>query len=271
MLYRTARRSLDLSARTHVMGILNVTPDSFSDGGRHLAVAQAVAHAKAMIAAGADIVDIGGESTRPGATVISAAEETARVLPVIEALAPLGFPLSIDTYKAAVADAALAAGAEIVNDIGGLMFDGAMAAAIARHGAACVIMSNAPGRADMHAKTGIDVKADLERKVALALAAGIARDRIAVDPGIGFGKTQRENLELHLRLRDIAPPGLPVLFASSRKRFIRDVGGSEDRLPGSLASVALAAAHGAHIVRVHDVRETVSALKLTDAVLGTGP
>ena len=257
------RRTIDLSRRPCIMGILNVTPDSFSDGSRFYSLEKAVDHAMEMEAAGADIIDVGGESTRPDADHVDELEELRRVVPVIESLAGrLKIPISIDTYKASVARAALAAGAEIVNDISGLTFDERMAETVAAASAGLVVMHTRGTPSDMQANTAYDdmvaaIVAFLRASLKLAAAAGIAADRIVVDPGIGFGKSVAGNLEIVRRLREFAVLGRPVLVGPSRKSFIGKVLGREpdDRIYGTAAAVAVALVNGASIFRVHDVKE----------------
>lgn len=261
--------------RPRVMGILNVTPDSFSDGGRFLAPATALIQARALAAAGADILDIGGESTRPGAIEVPAAEETARTAPVIAALVEGGMdlPISIDTRKAAVAAAALAAGAQIVNDVSALGFDSALAGVAAEAGVPVVLMHAQGDPATMQADPSyddvlLDVYDFLAARIAAAEAAGIARGRIVVDPGIGFGKTQEHNLALLRGLALFHGLGCPILLGASRKRFIGAIGGevqADRRLAGSLAVALAGVAQGVQILRVHDVAETRSALALWQA------
>lgn len=273
--WKCAGRSLALGEATRVMGILNVTPDSFADGGRHVAFEAAVAHGRRLVAEGADIVDVGGESTRPGAQALGAAEELARVLPVIAALAKtVGVPISIDTYKASVAEAALAAGASIVNDISGFRFDARMPEVVARHGAGVVIMHSrgAPGALHGLSPT-LDILAEVEasfrRSLVVAQAAGIDPERIVFDPGLGFGKTLEDNLALLGHLPRLAGLGRPLLVGPSRKSFLGAVTGKPspaDRLLSTAASVALAIAGGAHIVRVHDVAAMRECAAVADAV-----
>lgn len=261
-----------VGTRTLIMGILNITPDSFSDGGRHRSTEDALEHARAMVAEGADIIDVGGESTRPGATEVDADEELARVLPVLERLAPeIAVPISIDTYKASVADRALAAGATIVNDVWGLQRDPDMAAVAARHGASVVIMHN---RREVDA--AIDILADIRRfflrSLLLAERAGIPDRRIVLDPGIGFGKTLEQNVETIARLSELRAIGLPLLVGASRKSLIgrlldQPLG---ERLPGTLATHVLSVAGGADIIRAHDVREHAQALRIADVILAGG-
>lgn len=254
------------------MGVVNVTPDSFSDGGDHFSLSDALAGARRLTAEGADILDIGGESTRPGATRITAATELQRVLPVITALAPTqGPPLSIDTFKAEVADAALAAGARIVNDVTGLL-DPEMAPVAARHGAVLVIghweRGASPGPAGILAAVTRSLDAAAQR----AMAAGVARQRIVLDPGIGFDKDVAENLALLAGLDQIAALGYPVLVGASRKRVIGALTGRDpkERLAGTLGAHILAATRGASIVRAHDVGAHHDALAVADAILAAG-
>ena len=255
--------------RPIVMGILNLTPDSFADGGRFLDPAKAVAHAERMIAEGADIVDVGAESTRPypGMRPVSAEEELARLMPVLPQVIALGVPVSIDTIKAQVAARALAAGALIVNDVWGLQRDPDMAGAVAAHGAPVVVTHNRET-----VDPALDILADIEaffsRSLDIAARAGIARDRIVLDPGIGFGKTPEQSLAAIAGLARLRAFGLPLLIGLSRKRFINAVVPSkpQDRLAGSLAGAVLAVLDGAAIVRVHDVAETVQALRVAAAI-----
>jgi dihydropteroate synthase len=269
-------RVLDLGSRTHVMGILNVTPDSFSDGGLFAGRDAAVAHARALAAEGADIIDIGGESTRPGALPLSEDEELRRVLPVIERIAAdIPVPVSIDTYKAGVARKALAAGASIVNDISGLRFSSDMAPIVADHGAAVVIMHIKGTPRDMQVDPVYeDVVGEimdyLDESAAIALKAGIAGDRILIDPGIGFGKTLQHNLEIINRLDEFTALGYPIVMGTSRKRFIGtvlNIAEPRDRVEGTAATVALAIERGAHIVRVHDVGYMTKVARMTDAIV----
>ena len=257
--------------RPRVMGILNVTPDSFSDGGLFLKPEAALMQARRM-AAGADILDIGGESTRPGAVDVAQAEEIARTAPVIAAMrdAGLDIPVSIDTRKAAVADAAFAAGASILNDVTALQFDPAMAATAARLGAPVILMHSIATPATMqddpeYDDVLLDVYDALATRLAAAEAAGIARNRLAIDPGIGFGKTLQHNLTLLSRLSLFHNLGVPVLLGASRKRFIGTISAEADaqkRLPGSLAVALAGVAQGMQMIRVHDVAETRQALSL---------
>ena len=255
------------------MGVLNVTPDSFSDGGLFLEPHAAVAHAERMVEEGAALVDVGGESTRPGAAPVPEAEELRRVLPVVEALAGrVEVPLSIDTGKAAVARAALAAGASFVNDVTALRGDPAMAAAVAESGADLCLMHMLGEPATMqdqprYGDVVAEVKGFLEERLSFAVAAGIPEERIWLDPGVGFGKTAEHNLELIRRLDEIAAIGQPVLVGLSRKRFIGAITGrpAADRASGSVAAAILAFERGATMFRVHDVRETADALAVAAA------
>lgn len=261
-------RAIPLGPRTLIMGILNVTPDSFSDGGRSAQVDDALVNARRMVEDGADILDIGGESTRPGHTPVSADEEWARIAPVLEALAPENAaPVSVDTYKANVAAKALAAGAHIVNDIWGFAFDPDMARVVADYGAAAVIMHN---RAQVD--EGIDIIADMLDFFARALdkadAAGVSRDRLVLDPGVGFGKTFPQNLAAVSRLGELRVLGLPLLLGTSRKSLIGKVIDTTpaQRLPGTIASNVIGIMAGVEIIRVHDVAEHVQAARVAEAI-----
>ncbi|OUS69933.1 dihydropteroate synthase [Paenibacillus sp. MY03] len=259
---------LSLGDRTLIMGILNATPDSFSDGGRYMDVEAAVAHARSMVEQGADILDIGGESTRPGFDTVSAEEEIRRVVPVIAAVraALPHIPLSIDTYKASTARAALEAGAHIINDIWGLKSEPDMAAVAAEYGCPVIVSHNRHARD--YTDFVPDVLADLRGSIGLALAAGVAEDAIWVDPGIGFAKTYEDNLALLGRLRELTALGCPILLGTSRKRFIRQaLDLPVDQVAwGTAATVALGIAHGAQIMRVHDVREMKLTALMADAI-----
>ena len=262
--------------RPAVMGVLNVTPDSFSDGGRFLAPEAATAHGRRLAGEGADLIDIGGESTRPGAEPVAPAEELRRVLPVIEALAEAtNVPLSIDTYKASVARAALAAGASFVNDVSALRSDSEMPAVVAEAGVdVCLMhMKGEPRTMQEDPRYGdvvSEVKAFLEERLAFAAGEGVREDRIWLDPGIGFGKTLEHNLELLRRLDEIVAIGQPVLVGLSRKRFLGALTGraEQERLAGGLSAVVMAFERGATMFRVHDVRETRDALSVAGATLG---
>jgi dihydropteroate synthase len=259
--------------RTLVMGILNVTPDSFSDGGLHRSAAEAVDHGLAMVDQGADIIDIGGESTRPGAIPTSIEEELARVLPVIKGLAPsLGIPISIDTRHAEVARRAIELGADIVNDVSGLSGTG-MIGVLKDTGAAAIVMHMRGEPGDMQTNTVYDdivgdIGGFLVSRIEEAAKAGIDPSRIAIDPGIGFGKNVKGNLDIIRRLREFRSYGRPILVGTSRKGFIgKIVGGTADeRLTGSLVSATAAIMNGANIVRAHDVVETVKMARMADAI-----
>jgi dihydropteroate synthase len=255
--------------RPLVMGVLNVTPDSFSDGGRFLDPRAAIAQAERLIAEGADILDIGAESTRPygGAMRVPLDEERQRLDPVLPAVVALGIPVSIDTLKAAMAAWALEAGAAIVNDVWGLQRDPDMARVVAEHGAPIVIMHNRD-TADPVIDIIRDVTDFFSRSLEIAWGAGIRRHRIVLDPGIGFGKTPEQSLTCIARLHEFAGFGLPLLVGASRKRFIASVVPSEptDRLGGSIAAHLLAVENGAAIVRVHDVAPTVQAMAVAAAI-----
>ena len=261
--------------RTRIMGIINVTPDSFSDGGHFAGVDEAVEHAVALVAAGADILDVGGESTRPGAEPLPMAEELARVVPVIEALRTrVDVPISIDTYKMAVARAALLAGADIVNDVTALRGDPEMVRFVGSEKVPVVLMHALwPPATMQESPEYVDVVEDiasfLEDRARYAMAFGVPRESIIVDPGIGFGKATEHNLAI---LRDIPrflAMGYPVLVGPSRKRFIGDLTGrpASDRLSGTIGAVAVCAAAGANIVRVHDVEAIRDAVRVVDAIV----
>lgn len=257
------------AGRPAVMGILNVTPDSFSDGGRFFDPLAAIRQAERMAAEGADIIDIGAESTRPygGQQPVGREEEIARLAQVLPEVARLGLPVSIDTIKADVARWALDRGAAIVNDVWGLQRDAAMAPLVAEYGVPVVVMHNRES-----ADPAIDIMADvmtfLARSVAIAEAAGIARDRIAVDPGIGFGKTPEQSIETLAKLGRLGALGLPMLVGASRKRFIDTVAPAppDERIGGSLAAHVVAAQAGAAIIRAHDVKATAQALAVLAAI-----
>lgn len=260
--------------RPRLLGIVNVTPDSFSDGGRFFDAAAAIAHGAQLIADGADMLDIGGESTRPGSQGTPAAEQLRRVLPVIEGLKGHGRPLSIDTRDAAVMREAVAAGATVVNDVTGLTYDPAALAAVATTGAAVILCHSLSAPATMqrdprYGDVVTEVRDALAALVARAEAAGIGRARIAIDPGIGFGKTVAHNLALLRHLDALTALGLPVLVGASRKAFIGRITGVEAadrRVAGSVAAALWAASRGARLLRVHDVAETRQALDLWRAI-----
>lgn len=271
----TRHGRIDMTCHTVIMGIVNVTPDSFYDGGKRFDSARAVADACEMVDAGAEILDVGGESTRPGAQPVSFDEELRRVLPVIRELRKnLNVPISIDTYKEAVARAALDAGADIVNDISALQFDPAMAALVAAEGVPLILMhmQGVPRtmQREPHYRDVVqEVRDFLADRVGSANQAGIDKERLIVDPGIGFGKTLAHNLALLKNLKSLKTLGQPLLVGVSRKAFIGkllNTASPEERLEGSLAAAVAAALSGANIMRVHDVRETVRALRVADAI-----
>ena len=275
--WKLARRSLPYGKHTLVMGVLNITPDSFSDGGQFFSLDRAIAHAKQMIADGADIIDIGGESTRPGSAFVSEEVELKRVIPVIEKLAEgTTVPISIDTTKSPVARAALAAGAEIVNDISGLRFDPLVTDEVARAKAGLVLMHSRGTPKNMQQLPPVEnimseVTSGLRRSVELAEARGVARASIAIDPGIGFGKTVAQNIELIAKLDQLACEfaGFPILVGTSRKSFIGKLlenAPADQRRYGTIATVVASVLNGAHVVRVHDVKAAVEAVRVTDAI-----
>lgn len=258
--------------RTYVMGILNVTPDSFAGDGLYHDVEAAVAQAETFVRDGADLIDIGGQSTRPGATPVDTETERERVLPVLRRLAGrLPVPLSVDTDKAEVADAALRAGAHMVNDINGLRADPAMAAVIARHGAAVVVMANLRGVQYEDPLPAIGEQ--LQQSLRIATMAGIGDGRVVIDPGFGFGPRPEENLDIVRRLGELRRFSCPILLGPSRKRTIGHVLDLpvEDRLEGTAAVVAIAIDRGVDIVRVHDVRAIVRTARMTDALVRGWP
>jgi len=273
---------ISIGQRTLIMGVLNVTPDSFSDGAQFSSPYLALERARQMIDEGADIIDIGGESTRPGAMLVSAEEELKRVLPVIEALvAEKNIPISIDTTKSEVARAALSAGASIVNDISALRFDYHIADEVAKAGAGLVLMHSRGTPATMQRLPPIadvmsDVTHSLRSSIAMAERRGVPRSSIVIDPGIGFGKTFAQNVELIAKLDQLAAafPDLPIMVGTSRKGFIGHLlaGGNgepapiDQRLHGTMATITAAILHGAKIVRVHDVKEAVETVKVADAM-----
>lgn len=257
------------------MGVVNVTPDSFSDGGLYLDPEAAIAHGEELARAGAEILDVGGESTRPGAEAVVAEEELRRVGPVVAGLAGGEAVISIDTSKAAVAEAALDAGAEIVNDVTALRGDSEMAALCADSDATVILMHMAGSPRTMQRDPVYDdvveeVRTFLAERVEAAMAAGVAEERIWLDPGIGFGKTVEHNIELLHRLSELADLGRPLVIGTSRKSFIGRLDGSEanERLGGTIASSVLAAAEGAAVLRVHDVAEVGQAMAVAASILG---
>ena len=275
-------RVLPIGERTLIMGILNVTPDSFSDGGQFFSMDHALTHAAQMISEGADIIDVGGESTRPGGEPVSAEDEIKRVVPVIESLvARFDLPVSVDTTKSEVARAALDAGAAIVNDISALRFDFYVADAAARVGAGLVLMHSRGTPATMHRLPPVadimqEVTHSLRASVNMAERRGVKRESIVIDPGIGFGKSQEQNLELIGKLDQLiaAFPEYPLLIGTSRKSFIGRIladstgtpAPAEDRLHGTMATITASILHGAHIVRVHDVKAAAETIRVTESL-----
>lgn len=273
---------MPIGQRTLIMGILNVTPDSFSDGGQFFTLDSAVARAEQMIAEGADIIDVGGESTRPGGEPVSAEEEIGRVVPVVEALVKrVNTPISVDTTKSEVARAALDAGAAIVNDISALRFDFYVADAVARAGAGLVLMHSRGTPATMHRLPPVadimeEVTHSLRASINMAERRGVKRESIVIDPGIGFGKSQEQNLELIAKLDQLiaAFPDYPLLIGTSRKSFIGRIladengtpAAAEDRLHGTMATITTAILHGAHIVRVHDVKAALETIRVAESI-----
>ncbi len=262
-------REFDVKNHTYVMGILNVTPDSFSDGGKYDQLDQALFHAEEMITDGADLIDVGGESTRPGYTMISDEEEIQRTVPVVEALKKrFDIPVSIDTYKSEVAKANIKAGADLINDIWGLKYDEKMADLIAEAKLPCCLMHNRK-MAD-YKNFMKEMKEDLKETIHIAKEAGIKNKRIILDPGVGFGKTYDNNLEAIHRLEDLVEMGYPVLLGTSRKSVIGlslDLP-ADQRMEGTLATTVMGVMSGAAFVRVHDVKENKRAILMTEAVLG---
>lgn len=262
-------------ARPLLMGVINVTPDSFSDGGRYFSATAAVAHARQLMTEGADLLDVGGESTRPGATPVTLEEERRRVLPVIDALAGAGVPLSVDTQKPELMREAAAAGAAMINDVNGFQAPGAFEAVADSDCAICIMHKQGSPQtmqqAPLYADVVIEVRDFLQQRMAAAQRAGIARERMVIDPGFGFGKTLDHNLALLGRLGEIAALEAPVLAGLSRKSMIGALTGREggDRLAGSVTAALLAVQRGAAIVRVHDVAATRDAMAVWNAVRST--
>jgi len=265
---------LDLEKRTHVMGVLNVTPDSFSDGGLFLESEKAIEHGIAMAEEGADFIDIGGESTRPFSRSVSSDEEIERVVPVIEALArEIRVPISIDTWKGVVAREALKAGASMINDISALRLDPDVSFVAAESGVPVILM-HMKGTPENMQKNPVyddllgDIKGFLEDAVERAMEAGIREDLILIDPGIGFGKTFDHNLQIIRQLPSFLSLGRPLLIGTSNKAFIGEILGKKvnERMTGTMATVAIAAMHGAHVVRVHNVKEAVETVRMVDAI-----
>ena len=276
---RIGSREFDVENETYVMGILNVTPDSFSDGGKWDSMDRALRHVEEMLEEGMDILDIGGESTRPGQDYsMPAQEELERVLPYIEAVkARFDVPISLDTYKSQVAEAGIAAGVDLINDIWGLKWDPEMARVIAERGVACCLMHNrretgAEGNRYGYGDFLEDVKADLVRSAELAREAGIAGERIILDPGVGFAKSYEQNLEIRHHLEYLRTRGYPILLGTSRKSVVGltlDLPVTE-RLEGTLATTVLGVLKGCAFVRVHDVKENARAIRMTRAIMRAG-
>jgi dihydropteroate synthase len=273
------RAPLELGERTLVMGILNVTPDSFADGGLHAQPDRAVAHGREMIAQGADIIDVGGESTRPGATPVPEDEELRRVLPVIEQLAASGVPISIDTYKARVVREAVARGATVVNDVSNLQFDPGLAGAVAESGAALILMHNRGRSSDMYREAAYDdvvadIGRELEAGVRCATRAGVSRDALILDPGLGFAKRAEHTYAAIAALNRLAVLQRPILSGPSRKSFLQQALG-ERRPPerdwGTAAAVTASILGGAHIVRVHNVAAMVDVARVADGIRAARP
>lgn len=265
---RIGNREFDTKNETYIMGILNVTPDSFSDGGKFNHMDAALAHAEQMIRDGADIIDIGGESTRPGHTVISDEEEIARVTPVIEAVkSHFDVPVSIDTYKGNVAEAALQAGADLVNDIWGFKFDYKTAEVTARYHAACCLMHNR--NEAIYQNFLEDMVADMKECAAIAHKAGVPDDKILLDPGVGFGKTYEQNLEAINHVDVLQELGLPILLGTSRKSVIGNTLDLpvDQRVEGTLATTVIGMLRGCSFVRVHDIKENHRIIQMTKAIL----
>ncbi|HVY55840.1 MAG TPA: dihydropteroate synthase [Thermodesulfobacteriota bacterium] len=274
--FKCRNKTLMLHERTHIMGILNLTPDSFHDGGRYPDKDSALRHADAMIEGGADIIDIGGESTRPGSAGVSDEEELGRVMPVLREIAKrFDTVLSIDTTKERVAREALSEGASIVNDISGLTYSSGIAEAVSEYGAGLIVMHTPSRPIDMQEKTRYaslmdDIAGSLRASVEKALRAGVSRESIMIDPGFGFGKTAAQNLRILRELAMLTGIGMPVMIGTSNKSFIGKAAGSgtEERLFGTAATVAIGILNGASVVRVHDVARMRSAVRMADAVAG---
>ena len=277
-LLEIGQRVLDLSSRTHLMGVLNVTPDSFSDGGRFFKLEEAIKQGLKLAEEGADMIDIGGESTRPGSEPVTIEEELRRVIPVIEELTKMiQAPISIDTYKSRVAKEALDSGASMVNDISGSRFDPEMKKIIAEYDVPVVLMHIQGTPKNMQESPKYenlleDIKSYLNQSISIAEEAGIGEDKIIIDPGIGFGKTLDDSLKILKNLREFKSLGRPVMVGVSRKSFIGKILDlpTDERLEGSLASMAVAIMNGANILRVHDVKESKRVAKLVDAILKSG-
>lgn len=266
--FECGKHKLLIGEKTYIIGILNVTPDSFSDGGKYNNIESAVRRAREMIENGADIIDVGGESTRPGHQPVDALEEINRVVPVVEVLAKeFNVPISVDTYKAVVADRALKAGAHIINDVWGLQKDAALAEVVAKYGAGVVMMHNSD-KCEYNDLMG-DIVKFLRKSIEIAEKAGIRRENMVVDPGIGFAKNLDHNLEVMRRLKELSTLNLPVLLGTSRKSMIGNILDLPvgERLEGTAATVTLGIANGTDFVRVHDVKEMSRVVRMTDAMV----
>lgn len=268
MMMKWRDKLINWNEKTWVMGILNTTPDSFSDGGEYHTTALAVAHAVQLVENGADLIDVGGESTRPGATPVSLEEELRRVIPVIKAVRhAVDVPVSIDTYKAEVADQAILAGADMINDVWGAKADPEMARVASEHEVPIILMHN---RHDMnYSDIMIDIKADIEESIAIARLAGVRDENIILDPGIGFAKTHEQNLEVMRRLDEFVALGYPVLLGTSRKSIVAKTLNTppDDRVEGTGATVCLGIERGSQIIRVHDVKQMARMARMMDAML----
>lgn len=266
---KIGNREFNVTQKTYIMGILNVTPDSFSDGGKYNQMDAALFHAEEMIRDGADIIDVGGESTRPGHTVITDQEEISRVVPVIEAVKRrFDIPVSVDTYKGPVTEAALQAGADLVNDIWGFKHDRSVAELTARYGAACCLMHNRHEAVYNHFLD--DLVNDMKECITIAREAGVADDKIILDPGVGFGKTYEMNLEAIHHVDCLHTLGFPVLLGTSRKSVIGltlDLP-ADQRVEGTLATTVIGVMKGCAFVRVHDIKENKRVIQMTEAILG---
>ncbi len=264
---KIGNKDFEIGKRTYIMGILNVTPDSFSDGGRFSDIRSAINHAKKMVADGADIIDIGGESTRPGHDPVSIDEEIKRVVPIIEALKKeISVPISVDTYKSRVAECAVQAGADMINDIWGFKNDAYIAGVAARYNVPCCLMHNRDNK--NYTNLASDIIKDLEESITIALKAGVKRQNIILDPGIGFAKSYEDNLKTMNNLEKINSLGYPVLLGTSRKSmigFALDLPAS-DRLEGTLATTTIGIMKGCEFIRVHDVLENKRVCVMTDAI-----
>ena len=266
---KCGKKDFKFGSQTYMMGILNVTPDSFSDGGEFVDVEAAIKHAKEMISDGADIIDIGGESTRPGSTEVGADDELKRVLPVVKRLAEeTDIPISVDTYKASVAEKVLEAGAHIINDVWGLQRDPDIASVISKYGVPVVMMHNQKGTE--YTKDIVESICDFFRiSIEIALNAGIKKEKIILDPGIGFGKTPEQNMVVMSRLGELNDLGYPILLGTSRKSMIGKILDltPKERVEGTVATTVMGIMQGVDIVRVHDIKENLRAAKVTDAIV----